>query len=108
MVKPGNHLSGEREMTRSDLITRLAATRNLTTTVAEKIVQEVFSSMTETLIAGDRIEIRGFGSFEIREYDGRTGRNPKTGKEVIVKPKKSPFFKVGKELKERIMDAPWV
>jgi integration host factor subunit beta len=58
--------------------------------------------MAETLIAGDRIEIRGFGSFEVREYNGYSGRNPKTGDLVAIKPKKSPFFKVGKELKERI------
>ena len=59
--------------------------------------------MADTLVAGDRIEIRGFGSFEIREYEGYSGRNPKTGLEVSVGPKKTPFFKVGKELKERIM-----
>jgi integration host factor subunit beta len=58
--------------------------------------------MTDTLVAGGRIEIRGFGSFEIRSFDGYSGRNPKTGKLVNVKPKKSPFFKVGKELRVRI------
>jgi len=61
--------------------------------------------MTDTLIAGNRIEIRGFGSFEIREYDGYTARNPKTGEQIEVKPKKLPFFKTGKDLKERI-DSP--
>lgn len=90
-------------MTRSDLIDRLAETEEgIGVKVAEQVVQEIFGSMAETLIAGNRIEIRGFGSFEIREYDGYSGRNPKTGLEVVVKPKKSPFFKVGKELKERI------
>jgi len=90
-------------MTRSDLIAQLSEKKSLSTAVAERIIQEIFASMTETLIAGDRIEMRGFGSFEIRSYDGRTGRNPKTGTLVTVKPKKSPFFKVGKELKERIL-----
>ncbi len=66
---------------------------------------EIFGSMAETLIAGGRIEIRGFGSFDVREYEGYTARNPKTGAEVTVKPKKSPFFKCGKELKERIMES---
>ena len=90
-------------MTRSDLIEQLAERRGISLAVAETVVHEIFSSMADTLIAGNRIEIRGFGSFEIREYEGYSGRNPKTGLEVNVKPKKSPFFKVGKELKERIM-----
>ncbi len=90
-------------MNRSDLIEQLAERRGISLAVAETVVHEIFSSMADTLIAGNRIEIRGFGSFEIREYEGYSGRNPKTGLEVVVKPKKSPFFKVGKELKERIM-----
>ena len=92
-------------MTRSDLIELLAERKNINIKVAEKVVQEIFGSMAETLIAGNRIEIRGFGSFEIRKYAGHTGRNPKTGLEVVVKPKKLPFFKVGKELKERILES---
>lgn len=89
-------------MTRSDLIEKLAIEKNISNTVAESIVLEIFGSMTDTLIAGNRIEIRGFGSFEIREYDGYTARNPKTGEQIEVKPKKLPFFKTGKDLKERI------
>lgn len=81
----------------------LAVKANLANAVADKIVNEVFDSMTDTLVAGERIEIRGFGSFEIRKYESYTGRNPKTGIEVVVNPKKAPFFKVGKELKERVM-----
>ena len=92
-------------MTRSDLIEKLAIEKNISNTVAESIVLEIFGSMTDTLIAGNRIEIRGFGSFEIREYDGYTARNPKTGEQIEVKPKKLPFFKTGKDLKERI-DSP--
>lgn len=90
-------------MNKSDLIEMLAVKAKLTNAIADKIVNEVFDSMTDTLISGERIEIRGFGSFEVREYKSYTGRNPRTGKEVAVKPKKAPFFKVGKELKERVM-----
>jgi len=89
-------------MTRSELIEQLAQNKLISVRAAEWVIQEIFDSMSDTLIAGDRIEIRGFGSFEIREYEGYTGRNPKTGLEVAVSPKKTPFFKVGKELKERI------
>lgn len=92
-------------MTRSDLIEKLAIEKNISNTVAESIVLEIFGSMTDTLVSGNRIEIRGFGSFEIREYDGYTARNPKTGEQIEVKPKKLPFFKTGKDLKGRI-DSP--
>lgn len=91
-------------MNRSDLVERLALEKGVTNAVAEGVIQTIFGSMADTLITGGRIEIRGFGSFEIRDYDGYSGRNPKTGLEVLVKPKKAPFFKVGKELKERIAD----
>lgn len=90
-------------MTRSDLVERLAVEKNISNAVAERIVTEIFKSMTETLISGGRVEIRGFGSFEVREYGAYTARNPKTGVQIEVKPKKSPFFKTGKELKERIL-----
>ena len=90
-------------MTRSELTEQLAQNKLISIRAAEWVIQEIFDSMSDTLIAGGRIEIRGFGSFEIREYEGYTGRNPKTGLEVSVSPKKTPFFKVGKELKERIM-----
>ena len=91
-------------MTRTELIENLAIEKNISNTVAEKIVTKIFKSMTDTLVSGNRIEIRGFGSFEIREYDGYTARNPRTGAQVEVKPKKLPFFKTGKDLKERIME----
>jgi integration host factor subunit beta len=58
--------------------------------------------MTDALAKGDNIEIRGFGSFSVKEYGTYYGRNPKTGEKIKVKPKKLPFFKVGKELKERV------
>lgn len=92
-------------MTRSDLIEKLAIKTDISIATAEAIVMEIFGSMTDTLVTGNRIEIRGFGSFEIREYEGRTGRNPKSGDEINVAAKMRPFFKVGKDLKERIMDS---
>lgn len=69
---------------------------------AEVIVNSVFESMTEALCRGDRIEIRGFGSFVVKERQAREGRNPKTGEIVAVASKRVPFFKVGKELKNRV------
>ncbi len=89
-------------MTRSELIETLATARDISVKRAEQVVNEIFSGMSETLFEGERIEIRGFGSFEIREYGSYTGRNPKTGELVEVKPKEIPFFKVGKELRERV------
>jgi integration host factor subunit beta len=90
-------------MKKSDLIHSLATQANLTFAQADKIVNTVFDSIADALVAGDRIEIRGFGSFEVRDYDGYTGRNPKSGLQVQVAPKRLPFFKAGKEIKERIM-----
>lgn len=69
---------------------------------AEVIVNSVFESMTEALCRGDRIEIRGFGSFVVKQRQAREGRNPKTGEIVAVASKRVPFFKVGKELKNRV------
>jgi len=69
---------------------------------AEVMVNSVFNSMADTLRGGERIEIRGFGSFIVKHRQGREGRNPKTGKIVSVPAKRVPFFKVGKELKLRV------
>src|SRR5215467_15663980 len=91
-------------MTKSDLIEAVATKLHLPKGKAELIVNCIFDSMEESLRQGDRIEIRGFGSFEIREYRAYEGRNPRTGEAVAVKPKRLPFFKVGKELKERVND----
>jgi len=91
-------------MTRTELINKLAIEKNISNSLADKIITKIFKSMTDSLVSGNRIEIRGFGSFEIREYDGYIARNPRTGVQVEVKPKKLPFFKTGKDLKERIMD----
>jgi len=89
-------------MTKSDLITLLAAKEDLTEAQATRIVNLIFDGFKDALVKGERIEIRGFGSIVMREYKTYTGRNPKTGTEVKVKPKRLPFFKVGKELIEKI------
>ncbi len=90
-------------MNKSELIEQLALKKDLSIKRAEEIVNLVFSSMSDAMVAGDRIEIRGLGSFVIKDYGTYTGRNPKTGEPIKVSPKKLPFFKVGKELKERIL-----
>ncbi len=89
-------------MNKADLINELSKKEDLTEKLAGEIVNLIFDGFTETLKKGGRIEIRGFGAFTVREYKSYTGRNPKTGKTVEVKPKRSPFFKVGKELKKRV------
>jgi integration host factor subunit beta len=89
-------------MNKADLIEELTKKENLTDKKAGEIVNLIFDGFTETLKKGGRIEIRGFGSFSVREYKSYTGRNPRTGKIVEVKPKRSPFFKVGRELKKRV------
>ena len=89
-------------MTRSELVLQLAERDNLPQRVARIIVDTIFDEMKESLIRGERIEIRGFGSFRLRDYRGYRGRNPKSGHLVDVPPKKLPFFKVGKILKQRI------
>ena len=89
-------------MNLSDLATKLAEKDNLTQREADAAVKLIFRLFSDAMKKGERIEIRGFGRFEMREYKTYTGRNPKTGKEVEVKPKRSPLFKLGKELRERI------
>ena len=92
----------EGSVTKSDLIETVAQKLHLPKGKAELIVNCVFDSMEDSLKKGERIEIRGFGSFEIRHYKAYEGRNPRTGDPVGVQPKRLPFFKVGKELKERV------
>lgn len=89
-------------MNKSHLIETLARTENLTIKTAEDVVNTIFKEMEKALIRSERIEIRGFGSFKIKKYDSYNGRNPKTGKIIKVDSKKLPFFKVGRELKERV------
>jgi len=89
-------------MNKSQLIEALAKQEGLTIKKAEMVVNTFFGSIEEALANGDRVEIRGFGSFKVKRYDGYQGRNPKTGEVIKVSRKKLPFFKVGKELKERV------
>ena len=89
-------------MTKGDLIESIAQRKDFNLKKAEVVVNAIFEAMSEALRQGDRVEIRGFGSFEVREYGSYTGRNPKTGEEVEVGAKKAPFFKTGKELRERV------
>lgn len=89
-------------MNKSKLIETLAQAENMPLRKAEEVVNTVFGEMESALIRGERVEIRGLGSFKVKEYDGYKGRNPKTGEVIDVTPKKLPFFKVGKELKERV------
>ena len=92
----------EEVMNKSGLIEELSRKENLTEKKAIDLVNLVFKGFTDELSKNGRIEIRGFGSFVVRKYDAYTGRNPKTGKSIKVSPKRLPFFKVGKELKERV------
>jgi integration host factor subunit beta len=89
-------------MNKSELIEAVAEKTKITKKRAEDVVNLIFDSMIEAMAKGDRIEIRGLGSFIVKEYGAYTGRNPRTGESIEVKPKKLPFFKVGKELRERV------
>ncbi len=89
-------------MNKSELIEIIAEKARVTKKKAEDIVNLIFDSMTDALVKGERIEIRGLGSFVSRSYGAYTGRNPRTNQSIEVKPKRLPFFKVGKELKERV------
>jgi integration host factor subunit beta len=89
-------------MNKSQLVEALAKTENLTIKTAEEVVNTVFKEMEKALIKGSRIEIRGLGSFKVKDYTSYNGRNPKTGKIIKVESKKLPFFKVGRELKEMV------
>ena len=90
-------------MTKSELIEQLTTENDvLNKREAELIVNSIFDSIGSALVGGDRVEIRGFGSFSIRERDAREARNPKSGEVVSIPAKKTPFFKTGKELRTRV------
>jgi integration host factor subunit beta len=92
-------------MTKSELIQRLAEKNpHLYLRDIEKIVDTVFQEITDALVDGNRVELRGFGAFSIKERDARMGRNPRTGESVYVDAKRLPFFKTGKALRERLND----
>ena len=89
-------------MTKSELIQALAEKSSIAPELARDIVETTIAMMKQQLMDGGRIEIRGFGSFEMREYKAYKGRNPRTGESVSVKPKRTPFFKCGQDLKELV------
>ncbi len=90
-------------MTKSELLQRLADQYpNLYLRDIERIVETVFGSISEALVRGDRVELRGFGAFSLKYRNARTGRNPRTGESVAVAAKRLPFFKAGKALRERV------
>jgi integration host factor subunit beta len=89
-------------MTKSDLIKAVAENTNVTRSSAEAVVNCVVDAMSEALKNGEGVEIRGFGSFTVRQYKPYDGRNPKTGEAVHVASKRLPFFKAGKELREMV------
>jgi len=89
-------------MNKSELIESLAEEVNLPSRIASSIVNTILDAMTESLVNGENVEIRGFGSFTVRKYEAYIGRNPKNGEKTQVKAKKLPFFKVGKELREAV------
>jgi len=89
-------------MNKLELIEALKNEAGIGNREASVAVKLLFNKMVETLASGDRVEIRGLCSFYVKNYKGYTGRNPKTGKKVEIKPKKLPFFKCGKELKEMV------
>lgn len=93
-------MTSQQAMTKAALVEEVAQATQLTKKDAEIIVNTVFRSIVDSLRAGERIELRGFGSFRIRNRGARTGRNPKTGARVDVPAKRIPYFKPGKELKE--------
>ena len=89
-------------MNKLELISALKNEADISKSEAAKVIQIFFDSMSDALAAGERVEIRGLCSFFVKEYKAYTGRNPKTGEKVLINPKKLPFFKSGKELRERV------
>lgn len=89
-------------MNKSELIEKLSEKSNLAANQSEEIINLIFGKVKDTLCSGNRIEIRGFGSFMVKDYKSYWGRNPKTGEKIWVSPKRLPAFKLGKELRERL------
>ena len=89
-------------MNKLELISALKTEANISKAESATVVKIFFDSMADAMARGERVEIRGLCSFFVKEYKSYAGRNPKTGDKVIIKPKKLPFFKTGKELKERV------
>jgi len=92
----------EKSMTKSDLIRWVSVKNGVQYLDAEVAVNRFFDTIMNALESGKRVELRGFGSFSVRDYDGYMGRNPRTGEPIPVPPKKLPFFKVGKDMREAV------
>ena len=91
-------------MTKFELIEALAEQHNLSIKNAKSIVATILETMASAMVRGERVEIRGFGSFGVRDYESYTGRKPRTGEAITVAPKKLPFFKPSMELREQVND----
>src|SRR4051794_10696372 len=89
-------------MLKSDLIAILVDKRGITQKQAESVIETIFACMKDALCKGENIEIRGFGAFHVKKYEGYQGRNPKTGQVIPVKPKRGILFRTGKELRDRV------
>lgn len=89
-------------MNKLEIISVLKKQANISKAEAARVVQVFFDNMADALARGERVEVRGLCSFFVKEYEEYTGRNPRTGEKVSIRPKKLPFFKAGKELKERV------
>lgn len=89
-------------MTKADLIERMAGKLDITKKEAEAIVSVVFGSVVEAIERGEKVELRGFGCFKVKSRRPRRGRNPRTGEEIEIPPKRVPYFKPGKEMREAI------
>ena len=89
-------------MSKLELISALKTDAGISKSEAAKVIQIFFDQMADAMAQGERVEIRGLCSFFVKTYRAYTGRNPKTGEQVLIAPKKLPFFKSGKELRERV------
>jgi integration host factor subunit beta len=89
-------------MTKSELVDRIAEKHDLPRRTAEEVINVIFNTMRDVLVDGGRVEVRGFGSFKVKDYEGYIGRNPRTNQEIVVKPKRGLVFKVSKILRSRV------
>ena len=89
-------------MTKSELVDRIAEKHDLPRRTAEEVINVIFNTMRDVLVDGGRVEVRGFGSFKVKDYEGYMGRNPRTNQEIVVKPKRGLVFKVSKILRSRV------
>lgn len=89
-------------MNKAELVDGIAANADVSKRIAEKVLDATLKTITDAMAVGDKVQLVGFGTFEVKERAGRTGRNPKTNEVVMIKPKRSPSFKAGKNLKDRV------